>query len=1133
MASHVLILSSIPRCPICVKLPDNLPSDLSFNEISGTVPWEVFLAKDKTIRVTVGADHIMKVTKSRLDSFVSLNLQGNQFSGEFPRFNFKDEDPVKNNYYDSFWFNFFDHQFDTEASNADFHEMIDALQAELEDTCMGSAEQMIQYWNTITDNHDLAEFFSGFYDSGCGIQRSETGYISPANNPFFSSGSRPFGELNIADNNFSGPVPIDINRKIATFFQDGNAEPTFSGLWLLGNNWDGGPCASLCTSIGPLSNAKIAESKLLATKCLYDTSAQEGMPDSEYSIDRTGQCTLKTRTCIEGEFYVARRTAADPSCKRCPVSSYQFKSSHNETECQQQPECGPGQFISKDNDNLRIQSQNCSACGNDMYQPEQKHRLTECIAQPYCGAGQSMSADTTKERRQCSDCPAGRYQNISRHRSTSCTKQPKCGPGTLFSGSVYAERTCAACPQNTYQTAIDHNKPTCIPQQGCPPQHEFVGNRTTEGRCELCKDMTLQPKTNHFDKCFTDPSLEKTACNSAGKLNAASGICDCNTGFAGPMCEFSDEETCSGHGNVSYDGATKLPSCSNCTGPEDGVGEWCQFSTFKTCKDLGSVSPNGTCKWKSEVSECPPGYYYNPDPEMPDNKEEDAIEVGDDNCYPCSPGEYATNTARRVQCNVCPTLQTSEAASTSISDCFAKFQTAADNQQFCYGEGTITSGDSKVVEAKSLSRITSSEDCSISAASLGFTFAGEYVLPYSGCVYDETRQEARFYVDQKKYNQALSARTNDNDNDNSTDNDDDEDDSRQRRKEHQQYQQRQRKQQQPREQDQQLRKHHHQKRRRRWNLAMVPKKDTPLCEFYVCKDPANTVIPLSGDLSNAAKTPSCRVSIGQTKKAYNDEQAESQSTFMPAALSITGATLVGSYVQQYRSTSRAGHSFTIWHHLTAWLTSLRMFDMLTDFGFYFISLHGGAFLEAYGDGDPETTPYEEPKVAAFLFVSVFCTALGLFMTPLDVWAMSQRAVGGGMSIVGIAIVLSITLFEDTPQLALASMYIATMRKAGINLDAVSTLSLGASALSMLFNVATVVYYTRKLRKKNPTGWWKSNTNGASNTSDQTTRRIIAENATLKQELAQLKSKKKTKKQGRSTVKTVNPTFAGSFDISGC
>lgn len=109
-----------------------------------------------------------------------------------------------------------------------------------------------------------------------------------------------------------------------------------------------------------------------------------------------------------------------------------------------------------------------------------------------------------------------------------------------------------------------------------------------------------------------------------------------------------------------------------------------------------------------------------------------------------------------------------------------------------------------------------------------------------------------------------------------------------------------------------------------------------------------------------------------------------------------------------------------------------------------------------------------------------------------------------------------------------------MRKAGINPDAVSKLSLGASALSILFNVATVVYYTRKLRKEHPTGWWKSNTNGAGNTSDQTTRRIIAENATLKEELAQLKSKKKTKKktktQGRSTVKTVNPMFA---DNSGC
>lgn len=309
-------------------------------------------------------------------------------------------------------------------------------------------------------------------------------------------------------------------------------------------------------------------------------------------------------------------------------------------------------------------------------------------------------------------------------------------------------------------------------------------------------------------------------------------------------------------------------------------------------------------------------------------------------------------------------------------------------------------------------------------------------------------------------------------------------------------------------------------------------KDTPLCELYVCKDPKNEVTALTSDPADAGATPSCRVSNKQIEEAYAAEQAESQSYFMPAAFSLSAAALGGSYVHQYRSASKAGLPFTIWHHLGAWLTALRVFDMLTDFGFYFISLHGSeAFLEAYSDdrvlnecGQPETNPYEEPKVAAFLFISIFCTALGLFMTPLDVWAMSQRTVGGGMGIVGVAIVLSITLFEDTPQLALASIYINTMREVDIEPDPVSILSLAASALSMLFNVATVVYYTRKLRMQDPTGWWKLQQPKSLSYQVETNAAyasLAAENATLLKKLEQFETPANS---SEGTHKYTNPAF---------
>lgn len=393
---------------------------------------------------------------------------------------------------------------------------------------------------------------------------------------------------------------------------------------------------------------------------------------------------------------------------------------------------------------------------------------------------------------------------------------------------------------------------------------------------------------------------------------------------------------------MSYNSQTESASCSDCDDPAVAVGKWCQFSNSKSCRNFGIVSSDGMCEWNLNplgdpiVSECDAGYYYNPNPEAPDDEEEeDAISADIDGCHPCSPGEFASGTARRVHCNKCPTttvenndgivlemLQTSEPASKLESDCFAKFQSAAADQQFCYGEGSITS--SGTADTKPLSRITTSEDCSNSAASLGFTFAGEYVQPYIGCVYDDKHQEARFYVDQSTYDKSVSvASTNDNDID-----DKDDENSRRRRQEYLQHQQSQRKGQQPREQDQQPRKYGFEKRRRKW--VLVPKKDTPLCAFYVCKDPDNDVTPLTSDLANADKFPSCRVSDSQIKAAVLEESEENRKTFVPAMMSIASATLGGSYAYQYWSAKKGGRTidwYDVWLHIHVWLIFLRVIDI--------------------------------------------------------------------------------------------------------------------------------------------------------------------------------------------------------------
>eukprot|EP00729_Bicosta_minor_P007260 gene7260-20963_t len=408
----------------------------------------------------------------------------------------------------------------------------------------------------------------------------------------------PLSTLNVGDNLLSGKVPTHVTINGYAY----KLTDHFSELWLLGNNWEGGPCVALCGGInaGSLDVKKRESTIEWARKCVEDTQWHRYLDDSDYSIDELGRCSFKARYCGMAQLYSSSRTIVDPDCQQCPVNTFQTRSGlemgdrtrptrvaigHRNTECFPQPTCDAGQYISTDND-LRNEIRTCTACPNNTYQSAEKHRLTECIDQPTCTSGQYITKDFQTVRRVCEPCPTGFYQSKSNHRETECIEQRTCSAGFEFTTTSDADRTCNACNDNEYQDVSDANalQTICIEQ--------------TQGE---------------------------------------------------PI-----------------------------------------------------------------VSECDAGYYYNPNPETPD-----AIAADIDGCYPCSPGQFASRTARRVECDECPTatvekdtrrfpdmLQTSEPASTSSSDCFAKFQTAPADQQFCFGEGSITS-DNGNVDAKPLSRITS------------------------------------------------------------------------------------------------------------------------------------------------------------------------------------------------------------------------------------------------------------------------------------------------------------------------------------------------------------------------------------------------------------------------------------------
>ena len=153
-------------------------------------------------------------------------------------------------------------------------------------------------------------------------------------------------------------------------------------------------------------------------------------------------------------------------------------------------------------------------------------------------------------------------------------------------------------------------------------------------------------------------------------------------------------------------------------------------------------------------------------------------------------------------------------------------------------------------------------------------------------------------------------------------------------------------------------------------------------------------------------------------------------------------------------------------HISVWLICLRVVDVMSDFAFYAISLRG-AFLEQYGDSDPETCAYMEPKVAAFLYASVFFTAFGLFLMPLDIWVGGK----GTVNLFSVIVMIATTLFEDVPQIVLVLIYMVVMQGTGAT-DAVAIISLIISFISVVASVVKVYRHSKKLKEKNPSEWYK-------------------------------------------------------------
>lgn len=436
----------------------------------------------------------------------------------------------------------------------------------------------------------------------------------------------PLSTLNVGDNLLSGKVPTHVTINGYAY----KLTDHFSELWLLGNNWEGGPCVALCGGInaGSLDVKKRESTIEWARKCVEDTQWHRYLDDSDYSIDELGRCSFKARYCGMAQLYSSSRTIVDPDCQQCPVNTFQTRSGlemgdrtrptrvaigHRNTECFPQPTCDAGQYISTDND-LRNEIRTCTACPNNTYQSAEKHRLTECIDQPTCTSGQYITKDFQTVRRVCEPCPTGFYQSKSNHRETECIEQRTCSAGFEFTTTSDADRTCNACNDNEYQDVSDANalQTICIEQTYCFTGQKMAEDTKSERRqCTDCPAGQYQDNTKHRSTTCIDQPKCGPGTFYSGSLYARRTCTDCPPNKYQPAIEHT-VDTCIPQqgclpqyefvGSATLEGRC-IPCKEGAVQPKSNHFDSCfdagEIGVTIYCNGVGKLNSKGKCECNS------------------------------------------------------------------------------------------------------------------------------------------------------------------------------------------------------------------------------------------------------------------------------------------------------------------------------------------------------------------------------------------------------------------------------------------------------------------------------------------------------------------------------------------------------
>lgn len=213
----------------------------------------------------------------------------------------------------------------------------------------------------------------------------------------------------------------------------------------------------------------------------------------------------------------------------------------------------------------------------------------------------------------------------------------------------------------------------------------------------------------------------------------------------------------------------------------------------------------------------------------------------------------------------------------------------------------------------------------------------------------------------------------------------------------------------------------------------------------------------------------CRATDSITQALLENEMRTTISKVIPPVAIITASSIATSYVYMLRSGkpqfADAFSKLTWRAHAWACLTvGLKVFDLQTDWSFFFVSLRGEPFESRFMLDGNETVRYTESgrynsHVSAIQFTAFGSCLLGSVLTFFDIYGTHQRL--SQIITVATPITLAVMITEDMPQLAMNIIYMDTMKNREVDnmfegIDTIAMVSFVASILNAFYSIYLIL-----------------------------------------------------------------------------